>query len=229
MTERKDYMVKVKLNASNKPTVSIHCALCSKEYKLNEKVTSEPTDKPTFMLSNCMEIKNRKIVRQQTLSQFLPPPSNNTTQGARMCVKQPAHDKGTQGETLSKSTTFEHAATEKSLEQSIPLVLGPEKPCCNNSSTGSSGSSSSVTEPEEARETKECANTIVDSYLKLDSHLLLVKSNVESSLPCNTISSARGFSDKLSCVGESGEFVTFSPNHKAPLDWSYKSRKTKKF
>ena len=30
-------------------------------------------------------------------------------------------------------------------------------------------------------------------------------------------------------MGESGESVTFSPNHKAPLDWSYKSRKTKKF
>ena len=49
LTEHKDYMVKVKLNASNKPTVSIHCALCSKEYKLNEKVTSEPTDKPTLI------------------------------------------------------------------------------------------------------------------------------------------------------------------------------------
>ena len=111
-----------------------------------------------------------------------------------MCVKQPAHDKGTQGETLSKSTAFEHAATEKSLEQSMPLVLGPEKPCCNNSSTGSSVGSSSVTistEPEEAPETKEYANTMEDSNLKLDSHLPLVKSNVESSLPCNTISSAR--------------------------------------
>lgn len=200
MKEHKDYMVKVKLNASNKPTASVHCALCSKEYKLNEKVTSEPTDKLTFMLSNstshikrCVEIKNRKVARQQSISQFLPSPLNHTTQGTRMCAKQPVYDKSTQGEASSKSrsTTFEHAETEHSLEQSAPLVLNPDRPCSSSSTGGSSGGSSIVnisTEPEEIGETKECVDTTVDSNLQIDSHSPL-KSKIESSLSCNSISS----------------------------------------
>ena len=64
-------------------------------------------------------------------------------------------------------------------------------PCSSSSSTGSSGGSSIVnvsTEPEETRETKECGIAVVDSNLQLDSHSPLVKSKIESSLPCNTIS-----------------------------------------
>ena len=119
LKEHQDYMVKVKLNASNKPTVFIHHALCSKEYKLNEKVTSESIDKPTFMLSNwtghikrCVETKNQKVVKQQTISQFLPSPLNNVAQGTRIYAKQPAYDKSTQDET---SATSEHIETWKNL------------------------------------------------------------------------------------------------------------------
>ena len=65
LKEHEHYTVCVKPNSSNKPTVSIHCALCNKYYKLNEKVRSEPIDKSVFMLSNwtchikkCVEAKN---------------------------------------------------------------------------------------------------------------------------------------------------------------------------
>ena len=66
----------------------------------------------------------------------------------------------------------------QSLEQSIPMVLDPEKPCCNNSSPDSSSNSSIntiSTEPEEICETKDCASTMVDSNLQLNSHTLKVK------------------------------------------------------
>lgn len=60
LKEHEQYTVNVKLNSSNKSTVSIHCALCNKDYKLNEKVSSEPIDKSVFMLFNwTSHIKNR--------------------------------------------------------------------------------------------------------------------------------------------------------------------------
>jgi len=71
LKEHQDYTVKVKLDTSSKPVVSVLCSECNKEYKLHNKestmANSNKSKSSTFMISNwtnhvkkCFDAKGRK-------------------------------------------------------------------------------------------------------------------------------------------------------------------------
>ena len=81
LREHKDYFVRVKLDASNQPVVSVLCSSCNKEYKLYSKEsTTSNGDTSTFMISNwtnhvkkCFSNKDgKRNKKQHTLFKFLP-------------------------------------------------------------------------------------------------------------------------------------------------------------
>ena len=152
LKEHQDYSVKVKLDASNKPTVSVLCTFCSKEYKLHSKDSTTDIDneesKLNFMISNwtghvkkCFNARSCKRAKQQTISKFLPSSDDKPTHMNKESIQTPAHQclpNKTMSDNLS--TPHKHATVGQLASKDVKLHKSP----CGHVTHVNTPSSSSV-------------------------------------------------------------------------------------
>ena len=135
LKEHKDYLVKVKLDVSNQPVVSVFCSSCSKEYKLHKKegTTSNDDDTSTFMISNwtnhvkkCFSDKGgKKSKKQHTLLKFLPSANANDQSSPAETYSGLNLDKNLDNPPLAKSAPIISGNSELCLDGDVdkpPLV-----------------------------------------------------------------------------------------------------------
>ena len=139
LKEHRDYAVKVTLDVSNTPTVSVLCTLCSKEYKLHNKDSTTDIDtedsKLNFMISNwtghvkkCFNTKSCKSAkpRQQTISQFLLSSNAKPIHVNKETSQIPVHQ-CLPSKTLSDnlSTPHKYATVEQFTSKDVELDKSP--------------------------------------------------------------------------------------------------------
>ena len=137
LKEHQDYSVKVKLNVLNKPTVSVLCTFCSKEYKLHNKDSTTDIDtedsKLNFMISNwtghvkkCFNARSCKRAKQQTISKFLPSIDDKPIHMNKESSQTPVHQclpSKTMSDNLS--TPHKHATIRQFTSKDVKLHKSP--------------------------------------------------------------------------------------------------------
>ena len=139
LKEYQDYSVKVKLDASNKPTVSVLCTFCSREYKLHSKDNTTDNDtrdsRLNFMISNwtghvkkCFNARSCKRAKQQTISKFLPSSDDKSINTNKESSQTPAHQflsSKTVTMSDSSSTPPKHATVVQFASKDVKLQNSP--------------------------------------------------------------------------------------------------------
>ena len=139
LKEHQDYSVKIKLDASNKPTVSVHCSFCSKEYKLHNKDSTTNIDtedsKLNFIILNwtghvkkCFNARSCKRAKQQTILKFLPSSDDKLINMNKESSQTPPHQclsSKTAAMSNSSSTPPEHATVEQFASKDVKLHKSP--------------------------------------------------------------------------------------------------------